>query len=138
MKREVLEFRRAVAPLARPLRWLTEARTPLVPAEVRSYFRDVDDHHITVAERVAGFDQLLTNLVDATVAKLSLQQNSDMRKITAWAAIIAVPTMVTGLYGMNFDNMPLLHWEWGYPIVLVGMLAVCLVLYRSFKHREWL
>jgi magnesium transporter len=138
MKREALEFRRAMSPLARPLRWLTEAQTPLVPPEVRSYFRDVDDHHVMVAERVTNFDQLLTNLVDATVAKIELQQNTDMRKITAWAAIIAIPTMVTGIYGMNFDNMPELHWKWGYPAVMVTILVVCLVLYRVFKRNQWL
>jgi len=138
MKREVLEFRRAVTPLARPLRFLTEAQTRLVPPEVRSYFRDVDDHHTMVAERVANFDQLLTNLVDATVAKISLRQNTDMRKITAWAAIIAAPTMVTGVYGMNFDNMPELHWKWGYPTVILTMVVVCVILYRVFRRNQWL
>jgi magnesium transporter len=91
-----------------------------------------------VAERVTNFDQLLTNLVDATVAKIELRQNTDMRKITAWAAIIAIPTMVTGVYGMNFDNMPELHWKWGYPAVMVTILVVCLVLYRVFKRNKWL
>ena len=77
-----------------------------MPHEVRSYFRDVDDHLVTVTERVAGFNELLTTLVDAALAKITLQQNTDMRKITAWVAIIAVPTMVVGIYGMNFDYMP--------------------------------
>jgi magnesium transporter len=138
MKREVLELRRAVAPLATPLRQLATGQTPLVPVEVRSYFRDVDDHLTTVVERVANVDELLTNLVDATLAKISLQQNSDMRKITAWAAIIAVPTMGVGVYGMNFDFMPELHWKYGYPVVMVVILGACLVLYRIFKGNRWL
>ena len=138
MKREILELRRAVVPLAVPLRRLAEGYTPLVPEQVRSYFRDVDDHLTTVSERVASFDELLTTLVDATLAKISLQQNTDMRKITAWAAIIAVPTMVVGIEGMNFDYMPELHWRFGYPLVMVVILSVCLILYRIFRRNRWL
>jgi magnesium transporter len=138
MKREILELRRAVMPLATPLRRLTEGYTSLVPERVRSYFRDVDDHLTTVAERVTSFDDLLTTLVDATLAKVSLQQNSDMRKITSWAAIIAVPTMVVGVYGMNFDFMPELHWKYGYPIVITVTLAICVILHRIFTRNRWL
>ncbi len=138
MKREILELRRAVMPLAVPLRRLTEGYTPLVPDKVRSYFRDVDDHLAVVAERVASFDDLLTTLVDATLAKVSLQQNTDMRKITSWAAILAVPTMVVGVYGMNFDHMPELHWKYGYPSIVIVTLVVCVILHRMFKRRKWL
>ncbi|MFD2471205.1 magnesium/cobalt transporter CorA [Amycolatopsis silviterrae] len=138
MKREVLELRRAVVPLATPVSRLAEGYTRLVPDEVRSYFRDVADHLATVSERVAAFDELLSTLVDATVAKISLQQNTDMRKITAWAAIITVPTMVAGIYGMNFDYMPELHWQFGYPIVVSIILGICLLLYRIFRKNGWL
>jgi magnesium transporter len=138
MKREVLELRRAVMPLKTPLRRLAEGYTRLIPDEVRSYFRDVDDHLTTVSEQVAGFDELLSTLVDATVAKISLQQNTDMRKITAWAAIIAVPTALAGIYGMNFDYMPELHWKFGYPLVVAIILAICLLLYRIFRKNQWL
>jgi magnesium transporter len=138
MKREILELRRAVLPLAVPLRRLAEGYTPLVPEQVRSYFRDVDDHLTTVSDRVASFDELLTTLVDATLAKISLQQNTDMRKITAWAAIIAVPTMVVGVEGMNFDYMPELHWRFGYPLVMLVIVAACLILYRIFRRNRWL
>ena len=138
MKREVLEMRRAVMPLAQPVRQLAEGDVRLVPAAVRSYFRDVHDHLTTVAERVAGFDELLTTLVDATLAKISMQQNSDMRKITAWAAIISIPTMVAGIYGMNFTDMPELKWKFGYPLALLVILAACLVLYRIFRRNDWL
>ena len=138
MKREVLELRRAVMPLATPMHQLVEEDTPLIPPQVRSYFRDVEDHLSTVAEEVAGFDSLLTTLVDATLAKVTLQQSTDMRKITAWAAIIAVPTMVVGVYGMNFDHMPELHWRFGYPLVMVVIVGACLVLHRIFVRNKWL
>ncbi|WP_026422321.1 magnesium/cobalt transporter CorA [Actinokineospora inagensis] len=138
MKREILELRRSVMPLANPLRRLAEGGSPLVPDTVRSYFRDVDDHLTTVSERVTSFDELLTTLVDATLAKISLQQNTDMRKITSWAAILAVPTMVVGVYGMNFDNMPELRWRFGYPLVMVVIFLACLVLYRIFRKNQWL
>ncbi|AXB47149.1 magnesium/cobalt transporter CorA [Amycolatopsis albispora] len=138
MKREVLEMRRAVMPLATPLKRLAEGHSRLVPDEVRSYFRDVDDHLTQVSERVVNFDELLTTLVDATLAKITLQQNTDMRKITSWAAIIAVPTMAVGVYGMNFDYMPELHWRFGYPMVMGLILIVCLILYRIFRKNRWL
>ncbi|MGH3630327.1 MAG: magnesium and cobalt transport protein CorA [Sciscionella sp.] len=138
MKREVLGLRRAVEPLALPLRRLSEGPGPLVPGEVRSYFRDVGDHLTTVTERVAGFDVLLTTLVDATLAKISLQQNTDMRKITAWAAILTIPTMIAGIYGMNFRHMPELNWQFGYPMALGLILVVCLLLYRTFRRNHWL
>ena len=138
MKREVLEMRRAVMPLAVPLRRLAEGYTALVPEHVRSYFRNVDDHLTAVSEQVASFDEMLTSLVDATLAKITLQQNTDMRKITAWAAIIAVPTMVAGVYGMNFDYMPELHWKFGYPLVMLVIFVVSLVLHRIFRRNRWL
>jgi magnesium transporter len=138
MKREVLELRRAVMPLNTPLQRLAEGYTRLIPDEVRSYFRDVDDHLNTVSERVVSFDELLTTLVDATLAKITLQQNTDMRKITAWAAIIAVPTALAGIYGMNFDYMPELHWRFGYPMVVGVIVGLCALLYRIFRKNGWL
>jgi magnesium transporter len=138
MKREVMELRRAVMPLATPLRRLAEGYIRIVPEQVRSYFRDVDDHLTTVSEKVASFDEMLTTLVDATLAKVTMQQNTDMRKITAWAAIIAVPTAVAGIYGMNFDYMPELHWQFGYPAVVTIILGSCLLLYRIFRKNRWL
>jgi magnesium transporter len=138
MKREVLELRRAVMPLGPPLRRLAEGYSSLIPHDVRSYFRDVDDHLTTVAERVTGFDELLTTLVDAVLAKITMRQNDDMRKITAYAGIISVPTMVAGIYGMNFDHMPELHWTYGYGMVWLVILAVCTFLYRTFRRNKWL
>jgi magnesium transporter len=133
-----MELRRSVAPLVTPLRKLTEGYSSLVPHEVRSYFRDVDDHLSTVTERVTGFDELLTTLVDAVLAKITMRQNNDMRKITAYAGLISVPTMVAGIYGMNFDFMPELHWRFGYPLALMVTGLVCLLLYRNFRRNRWL
>jgi magnesium transporter len=137
-KREVLELRRAVLPLATPLRRLAEGYTRMIPEEVRSYFRNVHDHVITVSDRVAAFDELLTTLVDATLGKITLQLNSDMRKITSWAAIIAVPTAIAGIYGMNFEYMPEVQLRYGYPAVIVVILVICFVLYRIFRKKKWL
>ena len=106
--------------------------------EVRSYFRDVDDHLATVGERVGSFDELLTTLVDAVLAKITLRQNNDMRKITAYAALLAVPTMLAGIYGMNFDYMPELHSPFGYPAVLLVIVVICGVLWRTFRRNRWL
>lgn len=138
MKREVLELRRAVRPLAAPVRLLAEGRSPLVPAQVQQYFRDVDDHLATVSERVSAYDELLTTLVDAVLAKITMQQNHDMRKITAWVAIISVPTMIAGIYGMNFDHIPELHWQYGYFLVLALIVTTCAMLFRAFRHNRWL
>lgn len=138
MKREVMELRRAVMPLAKPLQRLAEGYTPVVPDQVRSYFRDVDDHLTTVSERVASFDELLTTLVDATLAKITLQQNTDMRKISAWVAIISTPTMIAGIYGMNFEVMPETRWVFGYPVTLLVMMVACVALFKIFRRNGWL
>jgi magnesium transporter len=138
LKREVLSLKRAVAPLSAPLRMLAERPMRFVHEDVREYFRDVDDHLIQVADQVVEFDGLLTTLVSANLAQVSVRQNEDMRKISAWVAIISVPTMVAGIYGMNFDHMPELHWLYSYPVALVLIATVCLGLHRMFKRSGWL
>jgi magnesium transporter len=138
MKREILELRRAVAPLAGPLRKLTEGYSSLVPHEVRSYFRDVDDHLSTVTERVAGFNELLSSLVDAVLAKTTMQQNNDMRRITSYAALLTVPTMIAGIYGMNFDEIPGAGSHYGFLVAVLGMAVACFGLFRVFRRNQWL
>lgn len=138
MKREVLELRRAVVPLGGPLRKLTEGYSALVPHDVRSYFRDVDDHLVTVAERIGSFNELLTTLVDAALAKITMQQNGDMRKITSWVAIVSVPTMVAGIYGMNFQYMPGLGEHYGFAALMAFTTVACLLLFRVFRRNQWL
>ncbi|MFE0463821.1 magnesium and cobalt transport protein CorA [Kitasatospora sp. NPDC058965] len=139
LKREVLEFKRAAVPLLRPMQQLSEPTSArLVDPEVQTYFRDVADHLARVTEQVQGFDELLNSLLQANLAQVSVAQNEDMRKITAWAAILAVPTMITGIYGMNFENMPELHYRYGYFVVLFGIAAVCVGMYQGFKRNGWL
>lgn len=124
LKREVLELRRAVTPLTNPLSRLT-SNNPLVPKEIRRYLRDVADHLTTVVDRVVEYDEVLSSLLDAAAAKVGIQQNSDMRKISAWVAIGAIPTMVAGLYGMNFDILPGMHDAQGFGLVCLFLVVVC-------------
>lgn len=138
LKREVLEFKRAVSPLLRPMQLLSERPMRLIDPDIQKYFRDVADHLARVQEQVLGFDELLNSILQANLAQASVTQNEDMRKITSWAAIIAVPTMVCGVYGMNFDYMPELHWKFGYPLVLAATVGMCLSIHRILKRNGWL
>ncbi|MET8949388.1 magnesium and cobalt transport protein CorA [Streptomyces sp. NPDC004533] len=138
LKRELLELKRAVAPLDRPIQELATRPIRVIDPEIQAYFRDVSDHLLRAIEQIAAFDELLNSILQAHLAQVSVAQNEDMRKITAWAALIAVPTMLTGVYGMNFAHMPELRWRFGYPAVLVLIAVGCLVLYRGFKRNGWL
>ncbi|MFF4485835.1 magnesium and cobalt transport protein CorA [Streptomyces sp. NPDC001544] len=138
MKRELLELKRAVAPLGRPIEDLATRPIRVVAPEIQAYFRDVLDHLMRAKEQIASFDELLNSILQAHLAQVTVAQNEDMRKITAWAAVIAVPTMVCGVYGMNFDHMPELHWRFGYPLVIGVISVACLALYRGFRRNGWL
>ncbi|GGL78069.1 magnesium transporter CorA [Streptomyces fumigatiscleroticus] len=138
LKREVLEFKRAVSPLLRPMQLLSERPMRLIDPDIQKYFRDVADHLARVQEQVIAFDELLNSILQANLAQASVAQNEDMRKITSWAAIIAVPTMVCGVYGMNFDYMPETHSRFGYPVVLCVTVAICLGIHRTLKRNGWL
>jgi magnesium transporter len=142
-KRQVLEFRRATGPLAPPLARLAGTgayggTVPFVNDRARPFFRDVSDHLTRVNESVEGLDRLVSDILSAHLAQTSVRQNDDMRKISAWAAMAAVPTMIAGIYGMNFDHMPELHWLWGYPAVIALMAVLEVLLFRQFKRRGWL
>ncbi|CAL9404063.1 Cobalt_magnesium transport protein CorA [Streptomyces sp. enrichment culture] len=142
-KRQVLEFRRATGPLAPPLARLAGTGAygggvPFVNDRARPFFRDVSDHLTRVNESVESLDRLVSDILSAHLAQTSVRQNDDMRKISAWAAMAAVPTMIAGIYGMNFDHMPELHWLWGYPAVIALMAVLEVLLYRQFKRRGWL
>jgi magnesium transporter len=138
LKRELLELKRAVVPLSRPLEELSTRPIHVVAPEIQAYFRDVSDHLLRAKEQIAAFDELLNSILQAHLAQVTVSQNEDMRKITAWAAVIAVPTMVCGVYGMNFDHMPELHWTFGYPLVMGVIAVACGVLYRGFRRNGWL
>ncbi|GGS01895.1 magnesium transport protein CorA [Streptomyces aureoverticillatus] len=142
-KRQILEFRRASGPLAMPVARLAGVGpfgrgVPFVNESAQPYLRDVSDHLTRVNESVEGLDRLVTDILSAHLAQMSVRQNDDMRKISAWAAMAAVPTMIAGIYGMNFDHMPELHWRWTYPAVILLMVALEIGLFRLFKHRGWM
>jgi len=137
-KREVLEFRRATAPLLMPLNQLAVQPIAVVRPEVREYFRDVYDHLLRVNEQVEAFRDLLTSILEANLTQMNIRQNEDMRRISAWVAIAVVPTMIAGIYGMNFEYMPELRSPVGYPMVLLGMLVICTGMYVFFKKQDWL
>ena len=138
LKREVAEFRRAVAPLREPLTRFAQCQVSGMPQAAGTFFRDVNDHALRVYEQIENIDSLLSSAHDAHMAQISVQQNDDMRKISAWVAIAAVPTMIAGIYGMNFEHMPELGWTYGYPIVVAVMLVICVGLFRLFKKSKWL
>lgn len=138
LKRDVIEMKRTVAPLVIPLSRLAERPDPLVHEEIREYFRDVADHLEKVREQVQSFDELLSSILQAGLARLSVAENEDMRKISAWVAIAAWPTMIAGIYGMNFQYMPELSQRWGYPVVMTVIVGGCLLMYRGLRRNGWL
>ncbi|HEX7135225.1 MAG TPA: magnesium and cobalt transport protein CorA [Iamia sp.] len=145
LKREVAEFRRAVQPLAPALERLARGSVPGLDSAFTHSFRDVHDHVLRAAEAIEGHDALLTDVLQANLARVavrqaevSVRQNEDMRKISAWAAIALLPTAVAGIYGMNFDHMPELRWRYGYFVVLASIAVACAALYRLFRKRGWL
>ncbi|UPK73153.1 magnesium/cobalt transporter CorA [Nocardioidaceae bacterium SCSIO 66511] len=138
LKREIIEFRRAVMPLREPLLKFTDGRFREVRPVAMPFFRDVVDHLVRVSETIDSIDKLLDNALDAHMARLSIQQNDDMRKLAAYAAMFAAPTLIAGVYGMNFTNMPELDWHYGYGLCVLLMVVVVLILWRAFKRSGWL
>ncbi|MBT3151859.1 magnesium and cobalt transport protein CorA [Streptomyces sp. CHD11] len=142
-KRQILEFRRATGPLALPMARLAGVdtyggRVPFVEDRARPFFRDVHDHLTRVNESVEGLDRLVSDILSAHLAQVGVGQNDDMRKISAWAALAVVPTMIAGIYGMNFEHMPELGWKWSYPVVIGLTVVLEVLLYGTFKRRGWL
>ncbi len=139
LKREVLEFDRAAHPLLEPLEQLARGdRFEQLPETLNSYFRDVADHLTRVVEQINQYRDLLTSILEANLTQVGVRQNNDMRKITAWVAIVAVPTMLAGIWGMNFEFMPELDSPWGYPVALLVMALASFLIYRRLKKSGWL
>jgi magnesium transporter len=138
LKREVLELSTAVGPLVEATGRLARSEDVLVAPEMTPYFRDVYDHVLRITAQIQQLREILTSVLNASLTQASVRQNEDVRKISAWAAIIAVPTLVSGIYGMNFEHMPELGWTFGYPLALALMLLVCVLLYRRFRRAGWL
>ncbi|MDQ4068550.1 MAG: magnesium/cobalt transporter CorA [Actinomycetota bacterium] len=137
LKAEALEFRQAVIGLEDPLDDLANGKVISAETELLDYFRDVHDHLLRIAQRVEAIDNLLSSALSANLAQVGVRQNEDMRKISAWVAIVAVPTMIAGIYGMNFQHMPELGWLMGYPFALSVMGGCSLGLYVMFRRRGW-
>ena len=138
LKRNMLTVKRAVSPLVDVCNRLMRFDQPLIPEDTRPYFRDVYDHAIRINDHVDTLRELLTGALEAHLSLTAVAQNDAMKKLAGWAAIIGVPTMVAGIYGMNFKHMPELEWTWGYPAVMAFMLGSCGFLYYKFKRSGWL
>ncbi len=136
LKRETIQLKRAVGPLAGPLRTLCNRRT--VPHEIREYLRDVEDHLTRVREQVDACDELLNPILQAHMTQVTVGDNQDMRKISAWGAILMLPTAIAGIYGMNFEHMPETEWAYSYPVVISVISIGCFLLYRGFRRNGWL
>lgn len=145
LSREVIQFHQATQPLAGALGRLTEGEAHGIDPEVRRYLRAVQDRVLRVTERVQGFRDLLTNILNVNLTliginqtQIGLNQNEQMKKISAWAAVVIVPTLIAGIYGMNFKYMPELDWRYGYLLAISLMALIAFVLYRNFKRTGWL
>jgi magnesium transporter len=138
LKRELLELKRAVSPLIDLCNRLIRFDLDLIPEDTRPYFRDVYDHAVRINEMVDTLRELLTSALEAHFSLVSISQNEVSKRFAGWAAIIGVPTMIAGIYGMNFDSMPELHWNYGYPLIIAVITGVCLLLFLRFKKMGWL
>ena len=138
LKREIAEVRRAVLPLRDPMRRFASGLVPGIDEAAAPFFRDVYDHLNQAADVVETLDGLLSTAFDAHLARISVQQNNDMRKISAGVGLVAAPTLIAGVYGMNFEHMPELHWMLGYPFAMLLMVMTSLGLWVWFKKSGWL
>ncbi|QYJ16258.1 Cobalt/magnesium transport protein CorA [Rubrobacter xylanophilus DSM 9941] len=138
LSREVVEFHRATRPLAGVLERMLSDGGPPLDVELKRYMRDVHDHALRTNEQIEGFRELISNILNVNLTLVSVEQNDEVKKISAWAAILFAPTVIAGIYGMNFDRMPELHWNFGYPFALALMLCISGVLYALFRRRGWL
>ena len=138
LSRELVQFQRATSPLARALERVAESDEHDIDPEVRSYLRDLHDRVLRVKEPAEGFREMLSDILVVNLTLISVRQNDQTKKISSWAAILIVPTLIAGIYGMNFDYMPELHWTFGYPFALALMVSISVGLYAVFKHVEWL
>ena len=138
LKRDLLEIKRGVSPLIDICNRLMRTDLDLIPDDARPYFRDVYDHALRINEKVDGLRELLGTALEANLSLTTIAQNEATKRITAWAAMFAVPTMIAGIYGMNFEIMPELRWRWGYPAVMAVTVTLCGILYYRFKRSGWL
>jgi magnesium transporter len=137
LRRQVVRFRRLAAPMRELVDLLQETPEIVTPA-LLPYYRDVLDHVIRAIELIDNVRDLLTSARELQLAQVSNRLNVVMKQVTSWAAIILIPTLIAGIYGMNFEHMPELSWKVGYPMALGVMAVAAFVLYRVFRKRDWL
>jgi magnesium transporter len=138
LRRDLLSLRQAISPLIDVSSRLTRSDNQLIPADTHPYFQDVHDHVVRIAELIDNLQQLSQSALEANLALISVAQNDATKRLAAWAAILAVPTMIAGLYGMNFKFMPETEWSYGYPLAIAIMATICILLYRWFRKSGWL
>ncbi|MBT8249718.1 MAG: magnesium/cobalt transporter CorA [Acidimicrobiia bacterium] len=138
LKREVLEFQSAARSLLDPLERLMRGHIPAISSDIKEYFRDIHDHALRASTQVDQFRDLLNSILEANLTQAGVAQNEDMRKISSWVAVAVVPTLIAGIFGMNFNRMPGLNSDWGFPIVVLIMTLVAGFLYRAFRKSGWL
>ena len=138
LKREIIEFKHAIEPLLTPIGRITSGLVTSVPEGIKPFFRDTSDHLLQAIEHVTGLDSLITSVLQADLAHIQVQQNIDVRRISAWVALASGPTMLAGIYGMNFRHMPELGTRYGYYVVLGVMVTLTGFLFRNFKKSGWL
>jgi magnesium transporter len=138
LSRELVQFQRATSPLARSLDRVAERNEHDIDPELRSYLRELHDRVLRVVEPTEGFRDMLSDILVVNLTLIGVRQNDQTKKISAWAAILIVPTLIAGIYGMNFDFMPELHWTFGYPLALALMVSISVGLYAVFRRIKWL
>ena len=138
LKREIIEYRHAIEPLVIPLQKLVSETYQPTPNLLKPFFRDTIDHLQRACEHASGMDSLLSSALQADLAHIQVRQNEDVRRISAWVALAAGPTMIAGIYGMNFDFMPELRWKFSYPLLLLGITSLSAFLFYKFRKSEWL
>lgn len=138
LRRDLLSLKQAISPLLDVSSSLTRINSPLIPADTRPYFQDVHDHVLRITEAIDNLQQMSHLALESNLALISVAQNDDTKRLAAWAAILAVPTMIAGLYGMNFKFMPETELPYGYPVVVLIMFIICGLLYQWFRKVGWL
>jgi magnesium transporter len=138
LKRDLVALKRAAGPMVDVCNRVMRFDLKVIPTDTHPYFRDVYDHVVRINEAIDNARELLTTALEANLSLISVRQNEVMKKLAAWAAILAVPTLGAGVYGMNFEFMPELHWHYGYPAAMAGMAVACALLYWWFKRADWL
>ncbi|KAF1016402.1 MAG: Cobalt/magnesium transport protein CorA [Stenotrophomonas maltophilia] len=138
LKRELNKMRMAVAPLQDVLAQLRRYQGDLIPDEVKLYVRDVHDHAVRISDVIDTLREMLGTALSVNLSLVTLAQGETVKRLGAWAALLAVPTLITGWYGMNFAHMPELNQPWSYPVIILGVGGICLGLYRMFKRSGWL